>query len=205
MAFLDFLRRPQLNLYQPVHRPAPKITPRQGTLAAIVGIGAATALLTLTPEEESGRRVKVEVAQDGSATVQHVSGKQYLRAYRDIAGVATACDGITRGVRMGQTYTEAQCTALLEKELVIHAQGVMKCTPRIQGNQAVAAVLFAYNVGVGAYCGSTVAKRFNAGNMRGGCDALLAWDKARVSGVLRPVLGLTKRRQRERALCLSGL
>jgi lysozyme len=178
-------------------------------LAALVGIPAAVALLTLIPEEESGRKVAVKIAPNGEATVRHVSGKQYLEAYLDIAKVPTACDGITRGVRMGQTYTEDQCAALLEQELVIHTKGVLNCTPGLNAakrdNQRVAAISFAYNVGVQAYCGSSVARRFNAGNWRGGCDALLMWDKARVGGTLRPVKGLTRRREKERQICLRGL
>lgn len=180
-----------------------------GTLAAIVGIFSATLLLVETPKEESGRTVQVVVANDGKATAKHVAGPQYLRPYLDIAGVPTACDGITAGVKMGQRYTEAQCSALLERELVTHAQGVMWCTPRLADNgrdyQRVAAVLLAYNIGVGGYCGSTVARRFNAGQWKSGCDAFTMWNKARVNGVLRPVAGLTARRGRERAICLKGL
>ena len=40
-------------------------------------------VLTQTPEEESGRKVQVTMASDGAATVKHVAGKQYLRAYHD--------------------------------------------------------------------------------------------------------------------------
>lgn len=180
-----------------------------GTLAAIVGLVAAAALLVETPREESGRKVDVAIAKDGTATVKHVSGRQYLTPYFDIAGVATACDGITRGVKANQRYTEAQCAQLLERELVIHAQGVMRCTPRLaeagRDHQRVAAVLLAYNIGVGGYCSSTIDRRFDAGQWRAGCDAFLMWDKARVGGVLRPVAGLTARRKRERAICLKGL
>lgn len=189
--------------------PAPRRAPRPGTLAAVVGGLAAAWLLTDVPKEESGRKVEATVSADGTATVRHVSGPQYLRAYLDIAGVPTACDGITKGVRMGQTYTEAQCTALLERELVIHAEGVMRCSPGLRQPgrdwQRAAAVSLAYNIGVAGFCGSTARKRFDAGNWRGGCDAFLSWNKARVKGVLRPVKGLTARRERERAICLKGL
>lgn len=182
---------------------------KKGTLASIIGLAAAALVMTTVPEDESGRKVAVSIEQDGTATVAHVKGPQYLRAYLDIARVATACDGITKGVRMGQVYTEAQCTMMLERELVIHAQGVMACSPGLRGDgrdyQRAAAVSFAYNVGVRGYCESTAARRFNAGNYRGGCDAFMAWNKARVGGVLRPVQGLTNRRARERAMCLRGL
>ena len=63
----------------------------------------------------------------------------------------------------------------------------------------VAMVSFAYNVGVGAYCGSSVARLLNAGQTRAACDALLKWNKA--GGVVFP--GLTRRRQAERELCLA--
>lgn len=187
----------------------PKPALKKGTLASVIGIAAAALVLHSVPEDESGRKVSVTVAEDGAATVKHISGPQYLRAYVDLAGVATSCDGITKGVRIGQVYTEAQCTMLLERELVIHAQGVMNCTPGLRGegrdNQRAAAVSLAYNIGVSAYCRSTAAKRFNAGDYRGGCNAFLAWNKARVGGVLRPVQGLTNRRARERVMCLRGM
>lgn len=180
-----------------------------GTLAAIVGLLSASMLLVETPKEESGRTVAVAVTDNGTATVKHVAGPQYLKSYLDIAGIPTACDGITAGVRMGQRYTEAQCAALLEAELVKHAKGVMACTPALADKgrdyQRVAAVLLAYNIGVGGYCGSTVARRFNARQWRPACDAFGMWNKARVNGVLRPVAGLTARRGRERAICLRGL
>jgi lysozyme len=187
----------------------PRPLPKAGTLAATIGIVGAALLLTLTPEEESGRKVDVSIAADGAATIRHISSKQYLDVYIDIAGVPTACDGITRGVKRGQRYNEAQCTDLLQRELLSHALQVKACAPSLwePGREyaRVAAVLFAYNVGGAGFCGSTAKKRFEAGQITGGCNALLAWDKARVKGVLRPVVGLTKRRNRERQICLTGL
>jgi len=67
--------------------------------------------------------------------------------------------------------------------------------------QLIASVSLAYNIGTGGFCRSTAARRFNAGNWRGGCDAFLMWNRA--GG--RVVRGLTLRRQRERAICLTGL
>ncbi len=64
---------------------APGSMAKKGTLAAVIGSLAAALALTMTPEEESGRKVKVDMAADGTATVDHVRGKQYLRAYLDIA------------------------------------------------------------------------------------------------------------------------
>jgi lysozyme len=105
--------------------------------------------------------------------------------------------------------TPEGCRLRLERQLIAHAKPVMACTPRLgepgRDWQRAAAVSLAYNIGVGAYCRSTVDRRFDAGDWRGGCNAFLSWNKARVKGQLRPVLGLTRRRQRERTLCLKGV
>lgn len=122
-------------------------------------------------------------------------------AYRDIVGVVTACRGTTQGVQMGRVYTDAQCDAMDEASAVQHAEGVRRCTPRLAGNQLVAATLLTYNIGVGGYCGSTAARRFNAGDTKGGCDAFLMWNRA--GG--KVVQGLVNRRTYERRLCLTGL
>jgi lysozyme len=179
-------------------KPIPK-----SPLVALVGTGAAILLATLIPHDESGRTVEASVSQDGALQVRHVSGKQYLRAYADIVGVWTICDGDTKNVRPGMVESEAGCTARLERQLVAHAAPVLKCVPGLKGrdNQLVASVSLTYNIGPAGFCRSTVARRFNAGNWRGGCDAMLMWNKA--GG--REVRGLTLRRQRERALCLKGL
>ncbi|HEX7873045.1 MAG TPA: lysozyme [Sphingobium sp.] len=183
------------------------VTPKRG-LAAIVGLATAALLLTSTPKEESGRTVKVTMTNDGTAKVQHVSGRQYLRAYLDIVDVPTICDGLTsihgRKVRVGDSLTEDQCAVLLEEELTTHAKGVMACTPGLaltipdRDRARFAAVSLAYNVGVANWCGSTARKRFDAGRILEGCDALLMWNKA--GG--RVVNGLVARRQRERAVCV---
>ena len=157
----------------------------KGPLAAIVGAAAAATLITTVPKEEGWE----------------------LRAYRDIAGIWTICGGDTKNVRPGMVETEEGCRRRLEAQLVAHASPVMKCTPRLaepgRDMQRAAAVSLAYNIGVGAYCRSTVDKRFDAGDWKGACDAFLSWNKARVNGVLRPVTGLTNRRKRERDMCLG--
>ncbi|QZP06785.1 lysozyme [Caenibius sp. WL] len=223
MGLLDYFTRRPDGRAEPVSPPpieplAPTAERKPGkvTLAVIVGAGVAAALGQFIPTEESGRKVEASVGRDGTLQVRHISGKQYLRAYLDIVGVATACDGITtyRGkpIKAGQQFTEAQCAAMLEEELIAHAQGVMKCTPglALSSNPTIerrregprfAAVSLAYNVGVRRYCGSTGASRFNAGAYDSGCEALTWWNKA--GG--RVVKGLVARRERERRVCIGGL
>lgn len=196
-------------------------------LAALVGAGTAASLLVDVPAEESGRVVEAAPvappADAGAGAAQRppaveilgFRGRQYLRAYRDIAGIWTICDGITRlrqegrGVRPGDVETGDGCLRRLEEEIVIHARGALRCVPGLaepgRGHQLRAAVSLTFNIGVGGFCGSTTARRFRAGDWRGGCDAMLRWNKARVRGRLVAVRGLTLRRQRERAICLTGL
>jgi lysozyme len=174
-------------------------------LVALVGAGAAIALATMIPKDESGRKVEASVTNDGALLVEHKRGPQYLTAYADIVGVWTICDGDTKGVRSGMVETEAGCRDRLERQLIAHARPVLNCVPSLRApdreHQLVASVSLAYNIGTGGFCRSTVARRFNAGDWRGGCDAMLMWNKA--GG--REVRGLTLRRQRERAICLRGL
>jgi lysozyme len=57
----------------------------------------------------------------------------------------------------------------------------------------------AYNIGPGAFSGSSVLKRFNQGDMQGAADAFLMWNK----GGGKVLKGLTRRREAERELFLS--
>ena len=65
----------------------------------------------------------------------------------------------------------------------------------------IAFVSWAYNVGTGAACRSTLVRKANAGDIAGACDELPRWNKA--GG--RVIRGLTNRRLSERKLCLEGL
>ena len=135
-----------------------------------------------------------------------VGGFEGLRtkAYLDVVKVPTICFGETRGVKMGDTKTVAECKAMLGEALADFETGMRKCLKNpdaIPAKPYVAFLSLAYNVGTGAFCRSTLVKRVNAGDIRGGCDELLKWDRA--GGVRWQ--GLTRRRQEERSLCLSGL
>ena len=155
-------------------------TQRRG-LVALVGAVAATALLSFTPAFEGTE----------------------LSTYRDMGGVLTYCTGATENAAWGKTYTPAQCRAQLDRDLERHAAGIATCIPlaRLTDGQKVAFVDVAYNIGVSGFCGSSMARRTNAGDMVGACNALLMWNK--VGG--KEVSGLTRRRQAERELCLKGL
>ena len=178
--------------------------PRGKTLAGVVGsVGAAVALFVAIPAKESGRQVVATAQADGSVTVQHVAGSRHLKAYLDIVKVPTACDGVTRGVKMGDVFSAEQCDAMNEAEIIRHAEPIIKCVPALygRGNQVIAAVSLAYNIGTGGFCKSSIARLWNAGQWRAGCDRFLLYNKA--GG--RVVAGLAKRREWERSICLRGL
>lgn len=187
----------------------PDRTPRRRTLASIIGAGAAALVLTLIPLEESGRTVKVKIDPvTTEASITHLSGPQYLRVYKDIVGVATACDGLTRGMRMGMTFSPAHCDRLLETELVATATAIRSCSPGLfdgrHDGPLAASILLAHNIGTAGFCGSTANRMFRAGKVGEGCDAFLAWDKVTRNGRKERLKALADRRQRERALCLRG-
>ena len=136
-----------------------------------------------------------------------VGGFEGLRqnAYPDPATMGkpwTICYGHTEGVRPGDRKSIEECKALLISDLAIYANGVTKCvTAPLPDERFVALTSFAFNVGVGAACKSSVVRLINQGRTRDGCDALLKWNRA--AGIVFP--GLTRRRQAERALCLKGI
>ena len=129
------------------------------------------------------------------------------KAYKDIVGVPTVCYGETRGVKMGDQYTVAQCKEMLREALAdFERQGLMRCVSqqhlaRMPDELYVASLSLSYNVGTGAFCRSTMVKKINRGDYRGACNELPKWVKA--GG--RTVRGLVNRRRAERQLCLEGL
>jgi lysozyme len=128
--------------------------------------------------------------------------------YRDLAGIPTACYGHTGpDAKVGTKRTDVQCEAMLSSDVLPRLLGVSKCVPALTAKPAVwaASTRMAYNTGVPAFCGSGTAQAFRAGQWRSGCDAMLAWNKARVNGKLVVVAGLAARRERERAQCLTGV
>lgn len=161
-----------------------KIAVGSGTAGAI-GLAIALAAGALKPDE----------------------GKRNV-SYFDIARIPTSCYGHTGpDVHVGERKTDAECDALLADDVGKHLRGVLRCSPQLAGRpyQLAAATRLTFNIGVTAYCGSSIAAHFDAGDWRGACDRFLAWDKARVKGQLVRVQGLANRRQRERAMCLTGL
>lgn len=130
-----------------------------------------------------------------------------LTAYLDIVGVPTVCYGETAGVRMGDSYTKAECDAMLARQLIDYRDRLRPAftadtlATRLPIPRDVAFMSLAYNVGVHGTSKSTAVRRLNAGNIKGACSAIGWWNKA--GG--RVVRGLVNRRSDETDLCLQGV
>lgn len=125
-------------------------------------------------------------------------------AYKDIVGVPTVCFGETRGVKMGDSYTMDECRAMLGDALVEFEMNMRKCLKApdsIPDKPYTAFLSLSYNIGTGAFCGSTVARKANEGDLKGACNAIPAWNRA--GG--RVVKGLVNRRAEEQKICLEGV
>lgn len=139
-------------------------------------------------------------------TVAVWEGKENV-GYRDIVNIASNCYGHTGpDVVVGRAYSDAQCARLLADDALNHAFQISDCISdpveeRLPSKTYAAFVSFSYNVGTGAFCSSTMARKVNAGDFVGACNELPRWNKA--GG--RVVNGLVRRRADEQRLCLEGL
>lgn len=154
----------------------------------------------MTPRQKLIASIGASAAAIVTAFVAQHEGLR-LWAYRDPVGVLTACYGHTGpDVQPGQTYTREQCRALLEQDLARHAQALACIHRPLTDGQKAAFVSFAYNVGPQAFCGSSLVRKANAGDMAGACAELDKWVYAK--GQRLP--GLVQRRAAERAMCEGG-
>ena len=129
-------------------------------------------------------------------------------AYNDIANPAllTVCFGSTTNVQAGKKYSLEECKARLDSDMLKAVRAVETCQPGLPDNVLAAFAVAVYNMGPTIACDvkrSTAARLLMQDNYPAACDQLPRWDKARVAGVMVSLPGLTKRREKERALCLS--
>lgn len=167
------------------------------------------------------RVIAIAVTAAAAVATPFIGGWEGLSRdpYTDLAGYRTVCYGETR-VNM-RRYSDAECLAMLNKAVEEFANQVLQCTPELAYHPyALAAVTSGtYNIGLQRYCTSTAAKLFKAGDIRGGCNAMSAYngvtyEKPRTGLKCRQlksgkwfceIPGLVNRRKAERQLCLTGL
>lgn len=127
-------------------------------------------------------------------------------AYFCPAHIPTIGFGHTATVKAGDVgvkkITEAQAEKLLQDDLKRFEADVTRLVKvSINENQFGALVSFAYNIGVGAFAGSTLLKLLNAGRTKEAADQFARWNKAGS----RELAGLTARRSAERLLFLAPI
>jgi lysozyme len=124
-----------------------------------------------------------------------------VHAYRCPAGVWTCGYGATKSVRSGVKWTVAEAEQRLTQDLDDHGQAVKKYVnvPLSQG-QYDALTSFVFNLGEGAFRGSSLLKKLNQGLYDEVPEQIMRWNKAKVDGKLQPLRGLTRRRSAEAAI-----
>lgn len=131
-------------------------------------------------------------------------------AYRDTAyyatqhekerGISTVGFGATEGVKPGDKITVERALVRLLNDSDKYQAAVRRCAPvPMYQYEFDAYVSLTYNIGQGAFCGSTLAKKLNALDYEGACKEILRWDKQ--NGVV--LRGLTIRRQSEYRTCIG--
>lgn len=128
-------------------------------------------------------------------------------AYYDPPGILTVCYGHTGSVEKGRKYSLDECKGLLDADMREAVESVERCRPGLPAPVLAAFSDAAFNLGPRVACdqrNSTAARMLAVGDLAGACNQLPRWNKARVAGQLVALPGLTKRRAKEQALCLSG-
>lgn len=128
-----------------------------------------------------------------------------LTAYDDGVGVWTIGFGTTiypNGVRVkkGDTCTEAQAKQYMQNDLKKFERTVNDVvTVSLSQNQFDALVSLTYNIGAGAFKGSTLLKKLNLGDYKGAAGQFDVW----VNAGGKRMQGLVNRRVREKEVFLS--
>lgn len=122
-------------------------------------------------------------------------------AYVPVPGDAlTIGFGSTEGVKPGDKITVERALVRLLADASTFERAVKRCAPVPMHQYEFAAfVSLTYNIGEGAFCGSTAARKLRELDYDGACREILRWDKFRG----QPLAGLTKRRQTEYRMCVG--
>lgn len=104
------------------------------------------------------------------------------------------------GIEKGTVWTQAQADARHKWDLENFMIGVKAAVKKpATAGQLGAMTSLAYNIGIGAFKGSTLLRLFNAGDAKGAADQFPRWNRA--NG--KVMEGLTRRRNDERREFLS--
>lgn len=152
----------------------------------------------------SNKRLAAAAALATAIAIPAEGLRQY--AYYDPPGILTVCYGSTVDVEKGRKYSLAECRARLDADMAAAVRTVEACQPGLPEHVLAAFADAVYNLGPSIACNplrSTAARHLARDEYREACDQLPRWNKARVLGQMVELPGLTRRREKERLLCLS--
>ncbi len=158
-------------------------------------VAAVLALAVLLPDFHL-----LQTSPEGLELIGDLEGCR-LRPYQCSAGVWTSGIGHTAGVVPKGDITERQAATNLIADVLNTERRLAVCAPVVMPQPVYdALVSFAFNVGTGAACKSTLVGFIKRQQWRQACDQLPRW--VFVNGVRSQ--GLENRRARERAVCVKG-
>jgi lysozyme len=135
----------------------------------------------------------------GRAIIKEAEGL-VLSSYLCPAKVWTIGYGCTTDVRPGQTISESEAEERLTRDLEDAERCVNNAlSVTLTDNQFSALVSFVFNLGCGAFKGSTLFKRLQAGDIPGAAKEFEKWNK----GGGKVLQGLVTRRKAEMDLFLT--
>lgn len=144
------------------------------------------------------------------ALIKHFE-ELYTKAYKDPIGIWTIGYGHTAGVKPTDVITEKAACRLLENDLRTIVLGLTVALRndniKVTQHQFDALASFAFNLrgGVQRLTESTLWKRLKDNDLEGAANQFLRWNKAKnKDGIYVVLKGLTRRREAERRLFLSG-
>ena len=165
------------------------------SIAKRCSVAAVLALAVLLPDFRL-----LQTSPEGLALIGDLEGCR-LRPYQCSAGVWTSGIGHTAGVVPKGDITERQAATNLIADVLNTERRLAVCAPVVMPQPVYdALVSFAFNVGTGAACKSTLVGFIKRQQWRQACDQLPRW--VFVNGVRSQ--GLENRRASERAVCLKG-
>lgn len=146
------------------------------------------------------------VSSAGLSVAMYYEGLK-LDAYLDEAGVPTICYGHTKGVKIGDRATKAQCEIWLRDDMA-WAQKAVRTYVKVPigQNQFDAMTVFTFNVGEPNFASSTLLRKVNAGDIcYGAANEFQRWSNLRdyKTKELRFSKGLYNRRMGERDLFIK--
>ena len=159
-------------------------------------VAAVLALAVLMPDFRL-----LNTSHEGMALIADLEGCR-LTPYQCSAGVWTSGIGHIAGVTPKGDITERQAAANLVADVLNTEQRLAVCVPVAMPPRVYdALVSFAFNVGSGAACSSTLVSFIKRQQWWQACDQLTRW--VYIDGVRNR--GLENRRARERAYCVKGM